>query len=59
MSRFGLSLGFGYMTVKEVCLLNNVDCHTFLAVVSFIDKGCVALDFSSEKLSVALSKNIS
>jgi len=53
MSRFGLSLGFGDKTVREVCLLNNVDCLTFLAVVNFIDKGCVALDFSSEKLSIA------
>ena len=26
MSRFGLSLGFGDKTVKEVCELNGVDC---------------------------------
>jgi len=28
MSRFGLSLGFGDKTVKEVCELNGVDCRT-------------------------------
>lgn len=36
MSRFGLSLGFGDHTVKEVCEKNNVDCNTFLAVVNFV-----------------------
>lgn len=36
MSRFGLSLGFGDRTVKEVCQMNKVDCDTFLAVVNFI-----------------------
>ena len=36
MSRFGLSLGFGDKTVKEVCELNGVDCRTFLIVVNFI-----------------------
>lgn len=36
MSRFGLSLGFGDKTVKEVCEQNSVDCQTFLIVVNFI-----------------------
>ena len=36
MSRFGLSLGFGDKTVKEVCELNGVDCRTFLIVVNFM-----------------------
>lgn len=36
MSRFGLSLGFGDHTVKEVCQRNNVDCDTFLSVVNFV-----------------------
>lgn len=36
MSRFGLSLGFGDKTVKEVCEMNNVDCQTFLVVVNFM-----------------------
>ena len=39
MSRFGLSLGFGDKTVKEVCEMNGVDCPTFLAVVNFMADG--------------------
>ena len=31
MSRFGLSLGFGDKTVKEVCEMNGVDCILFLS----------------------------
>ncbi|MCI6986314.1 MAG: hemerythrin domain-containing protein, partial [Bacteroidales bacterium] len=31
MSRFGISLGFGEKSVKEVCEAENVDCDTFLA----------------------------
>lgn len=38
MSRFGISLGFGDKTVKEICTNANVDCHTFLAVANFISK---------------------
>ena len=37
MSRFGLSLGFGDKTVKEVCELNGVDCRTFL-ILKFFDE---------------------
>lgn len=36
MSRFGLSLGFGDKTVREVCDIQHVDCATFLAVANFI-----------------------
>lgn len=36
MSRFGIPLGFGGKTVKEVCENANVDCDTFLAVANFI-----------------------
>ena len=38
MSRFGLSLGFGDKTVREVCLKNGVHYPTFLAVVNFIEE---------------------
>lgn len=38
MSRFGLSLGFGDKSVKEVCETQGVDCPTFLAVANFISK---------------------
>ena len=39
MSRFDIPLGFGDASVEEVCQTNQVDCHTFLAVVNFINKG--------------------
>lgn len=35
MNRFGISLGFGNKTVKDVCEENNVDVDTFLAVANF------------------------
>lgn len=37
LSRFGIPLGFGDKTVKEVCEDNNVDCLTFLTIVNFIN----------------------
>lgn len=40
MSRFGLSLGFGDQTVKQVCDRQGVHTDTFLAVVSFMDEEC-------------------
>lgn len=36
LSRFGVALGFGDKTVKEVCEMNRVDCDTFLIVVNFL-----------------------
>jgi regulator of cell morphogenesis and NO signaling len=36
MTRFGIALGFGDKTVKEVCRDRGVDMNTFLAVVNFI-----------------------
>ena len=39
MSSFDIPLGFGDASVEEVCQTNQVDCHTFLAVVNFINKG--------------------
>ena len=36
MSRFGLSLGFGDRSVKDVCQAQGVDYRTFLAVANFI-----------------------
>ncbi len=36
VSRFGLAFGFGNQTVAEVCSINGVDCHTFLAVCNLI-----------------------
>lgn len=36
LTRFGLPLGFGDKTVREVCTANEVDMNTFLAVVNFV-----------------------
>ena len=52
MSRFGLSLGFGDKTVKEVCELNGVDCRTFLIVVNFIAEGFSRLDGDDGEISI-------
>lgn len=48
MSRFGISLGFGEKSVKEVCDAENVDCDTFLAVANFISSEQTS--FSVEEL---------
>lgn len=36
MGRFGISLGFGEKSVREVCRMHNVNEKTFLAVVNYI-----------------------
>ena len=35
LGSFGISLGFGDKTVREVCDAQGVDCYTFLAVVNY------------------------
>ena len=52
MSRFGLSLGFGDKTVKEVCKMNGVDCRTFLVVVNFMAEGFSRMDGETDELSI-------
>lgn len=44
MSRFGISLGFGDMTVEEVCQAQSIECNTFLAVANFISFGECNID---------------
>lgn len=39
MGAFGINLGFGDKTVKEVCETQNVDTYTFLLVVNYIING--------------------
>ncbi len=39
MGRFGISLGFGDKTVREVCRTHKVDERTFLEVVNFVVNG--------------------
>ena len=36
MARFGISLGFGDKSVREVCRIHHVDVNTFLEVVNFV-----------------------
>ncbi len=39
LGSFGIKLGFGDKTVEEICVDNNVDTYTFLAVVNFTMNG--------------------
>lgn len=49
-ARFGISLGFGDKTVKEVCAEDGVDERTFLAVCNLIDKRPYSIDVSLTSL---------
>lgn len=51
LGRFGLSLGFGDKTVREVCEDQNVDTYTFLTVVNFSINGYRGFD-DSENVSI-------
>jgi len=52
MTRFGLSLGFGDKTVREVCLEKNVDEKSFLAVVNFISDGYNEEGINHDEVSI-------
>lgn len=49
MSRFGISLGFGDKTVKEVCEMQGVHLPTFLAVANFVSQK----EYDDEHLALA------
>lgn len=51
LGSFGISLGFGDKTVKQVCEEQHVDTYTFLAIVNFTINGHLEAD-SIGKLSV-------
>ena len=51
LGSFGISLGFGDKTVREVCDEQNVDTYTFLAVVNFTINGYKAFD-DVDRLSI-------
>lgn len=51
LGAFGINLGFGDKTVREVCENENVDTYTFLAVVNFTINGYQSPD-SANRLSV-------
>lgn len=52
LTRFGLPLGFGDKTVREVCLENGIDAFTFLVVVNFITGNFKVEEQSSGKIAV-------
>lgn len=53
MSRFGIKLGFGDKTIREVCEDNGVDTATFLAVINVLDESNEAMtDEERSKISV-------
>ena len=51
LGRFGISLGFGDKTVREVCEEQDVDTFTFLAIVNYTINGYRNVD-SEERFSV-------
>lgn len=51
LSCFGINLGFGDKTVREVCEEQNVDTYTFLSVVNFDINGYKEFD-DAERLSI-------
>ena len=52
LSRFGVSLGFGDKSVREVCETDHVHCDTFLAVVNFLTEENNRMRDHLERLSV-------
>lgn len=57
--RFGIQLGVGDKTVREVCEASGVDTTTFLAVANFMKHGQSAAPFFIDKVSVeALVKHL-
>lgn len=51
LGSFGINLGFGDKTVREVCEAQNVDTYTFLSVVNFSINGYKEYD-DTERLSI-------
>ncbi len=49
-ARFGIALGFGDKTVKEVCAEDGVDERTFLAVCNLIDRRPYSIEVSLTSL---------
>lgn len=53
LSRFGVPLGVGDQTVRQVCEAHGVDTATFLSVANFIKRGARGAADSIDKVSVA------
>ena len=52
LSRFGVPLGVGDQTVRQVCEAHGVDTATFLSVANFIKRGARGAADSIDKVSV-------
>jgi regulator of cell morphogenesis and NO signaling len=52
MTRFGIPLGVGEKSVKEVCAENDVDTDTFLAVANYTRQGVEVADYYANRISV-------
>ncbi len=53
MCRFGIPLGVGEKSVKEICEENGVDVDTFLAVANYMKAGADTAPYFVEKVSVS------
>ncbi len=53
MSRFGIPLGVGEKSIREVCEQHHVDTTTFLAVANFMKHGRDIVDQYIDRLSVS------
>ena len=51
LGSFGINLGFGDKTVREVCDSQNVDTYTFLSIVNFTMNGYKDYD-DADRLSI-------
>lgn len=52
MSRFGITMGFGEKTVREVCSDAGVDVTTFLAVANYLRNGASVAPLYVDRISV-------
>lgn len=52
MHRFGIAMGIGEKSIKEVCKQNKVDCNTFLTVVNFLLEDNITFSNVSQHLSI-------
>lgn len=52
ITRFGFSLGFGDKTIREVCIENQVDVHTFVSVINFIAGGYKEININHNEISI-------
>ncbi len=52
LSAFGISMGFGDKTIREVCSRQGVDCFTFMVIVNYMSNGHLDPE-AIEKLSLS------